>query len=486
MELQGAVHIDTWTNDQAESKTLTITGEAKVPVKYKVEASVGVPVELSTNAVPTMTGPITPSGEASASSTYISTSTGIYHAWKAFNKVKNKGEMCWAPPSGTTRGWIQYRFSSYKSIHLYRLYAQYTAPAGRAPKDWTLQGSNNGVDFVIIDTRADVTGWATDGVVYKEFVVPVPQEFLFYRLDITANNGATDYVTIQEWEMFETTLTETTPITVLKDWTVSYDKVDETALFDSSMFVTSDPYLIKVTAVNELTGEEISKYGKVVLSNEKPALEAVLTGMTLAVSVGDPDDDYVRYQIRLNGAIIYPENGEEFTVLAPGPQNYRRTFRSNEIAIGSNNVLLITAQDQFGATSTATFEFQGEYAGLMFCDESEQYYSTDIGELLMYLDTGVLVIGQISESYPIKLKNKSGFVLTNIILSKDNGTLPEGAEIELSYSDSPFVPQGHLFFTDVLQYDQHVMVYVRLNASNVERPGSGGFILDVKADPTDE
>ncbi len=484
MILQGPVHIETWTNDQASSKLLTITGEAKVPVKYKVEASVGVPEELSTNAVPVMTGPITPSGEASASSTYQA--NVICPAWMAFDKVKKDYLSCWATPVGTVTGWIQYRFNTTKTITRYRLYTQYYYPANRAPKNWTLKGSNNGVDFVSIDNRVDITGWLNDGATYKEFNVESPQPFLFYRLDITANNGATDHVVVGEWEMFETALVPTEPTLLLKDWTVSYDKVDETALFESSKFVTSDPYLIIVTAVNEVTGEEISKFGKVVLSNEKPGLSATLTGMTLALTVGDPDDDNIQYQVRLNNRIVYPVNGQEFTDLTPGPQNYRRTFLSNEITIGGNNVLAITAKDQFGAISTATFDFIGEYSGLMFCDENDEFYSTDLGEMLMYLDTGVLIIGQISMAYPIKLKNKSGFVLTNLLLTKDDKSLPAGAVIEISYAESPFVPESHLSFSDILRYDQSVTFYVRLNASEAERPGSGEFELVVKADPVDE
>jgi RHS repeat-associated protein len=58
---------------------------------------------------------------------------------------------------------------------------------GRAPRDWTLQGSNNGISWATVDTRTNSADTANrHATTYDVFA---PGSYLYYRLSISANGG---------------------------------------------------------------------------------------------------------------------------------------------------------------------------------------------------------------------------------------------------------------------------------------------------------
>jgi len=243
---------------------------------------------------------------------------------------------------------------------------------------------------------------------------------------------------------------------------------------------------------NQITVEMVDDEGAVgtwtttvTLDSQAPTITASMAGMLLDVNIRDPETDSVRFRVLLNGNQVHPSDpAEEFTNLVPPPITYQRLFRSNEVIIGSNNTVTIIAQDQFGKESTLTLNFIGEYAGLMFADEAGDFYSDDLGNILQYLDVGILVAGQISETYPVRLINKTGFTVTNIQLWKDRKNLPPSAEVQISKTETPFVPVDLLEFDTPLQYNDEVTFYVRVVTQINGQPGQGEFDVFVKADPT--
>lgn len=79
-------------------------------------------------------------------------------------------------------------------------FVQYSVET-RAPRDFNLQGSSNGVDWVVLDTRSGETGWgAGEGRSYI-FTNSVP--YSHFKFTIVADNGATDYTGVSELELFE-------------------------------------------------------------------------------------------------------------------------------------------------------------------------------------------------------------------------------------------------------------------------------------------
>lgn len=76
--------------------------------------------------------------------------------------------------------------SNAKTIKRYRLTSANDA-IDRDPMDWTLEGSNNNVDFTVIDTRQNI-GFANRGET-QEFNVTTPGEYRYYKLNISSNRG---------------------------------------------------------------------------------------------------------------------------------------------------------------------------------------------------------------------------------------------------------------------------------------------------------
>ncbi|MER7281242.1 GH92 family glycosyl hydrolase [Dactylosporangium sp. NPDC000244] len=69
---------------------------------------------------------------------------------------------------------------------------------GRDPRAWTLQGSNDGVTWTTVDTRADVD--FADRRQTRAFVVTGSASYSRYRLQITANHGAAE-TQLAEWQL---------------------------------------------------------------------------------------------------------------------------------------------------------------------------------------------------------------------------------------------------------------------------------------------
>lgn len=150
------------------------------------------------NIIPTMTSNTSPSGVASASSEHSSTLS----AWYAFNK--NTSDR-WKTPEGVTSGWLQYGFNEAKSISAYavtspNLNNQYTPMY--SPQDWTFEGSNDGANWNVLDTRKE-TGWTYNQK--RMFFLSKPSQYKFYRINITSVNSGGTTLHIGELEMYETT-----------------------------------------------------------------------------------------------------------------------------------------------------------------------------------------------------------------------------------------------------------------------------------------
>ncbi|SHN71816.1 Concanavalin A-like lectin/glucanases superfamily protein [Paenibacillus sp. ov031] len=176
---------------------LEIYNEVVVPIMSKILLSYGdkvVSVKQGSpqeNLVPAMTNYTIPSGTVEASTTYSS-----YYAWKAFDRVNDS--YGWL--SNAITGWLKYTFP------LAILVQAYTIKSGdnsttRTPKTWTFEGSNDGTNWTVLDTRTNETNWSTGE--RRSYVFKNKTKFLSYRINVTSNNGDTSYVSIGEMEMME-------------------------------------------------------------------------------------------------------------------------------------------------------------------------------------------------------------------------------------------------------------------------------------------
>ena len=128
----------------------------------------------------------------SASSAY-----GFLPEWHAFD-----GTATYWIGVGGGMDWLQIDLGSAKVLGAYAILA--TTELARMPKNWTMQGSNDGATWAVLDTQAGQT-WANSETL--TFRVPVVSAaYRYYRLNITANNGDGTYTDIGELYLYQRTI----------------------------------------------------------------------------------------------------------------------------------------------------------------------------------------------------------------------------------------------------------------------------------------
>ncbi|HEX3044825.1 MAG TPA: discoidin domain-containing protein [Bacillota bacterium] len=143
--------------------------------------------DSTSDLVPIMTSNTSPSGIASASSIFDTTST--YDAWRAFDGNDTSATFShWVSGNGSIPAWLSYEFTEPKYIIGYHILAEYTL-SDRTPKEWSFQGWD-GTAWVTLDTRTEVDKgfWTAAGL---SFNIKNPGFYSKYRLYINKVNGST-------------------------------------------------------------------------------------------------------------------------------------------------------------------------------------------------------------------------------------------------------------------------------------------------------
>ncbi|MGD7789936.1 GH92 family glycosyl hydrolase [Propionibacteriaceae bacterium Y1700] len=94
-------------------------------------------------------------------------------------------------------GWVEIHLSEPAAVKKYALTSANDAPE-RDPKNWTIQGSQDGSNWTTIDTRTDQDFAERDQTV--QYDIADAQEWSWYRIEVTANSGA-DIVQLAEWQL---------------------------------------------------------------------------------------------------------------------------------------------------------------------------------------------------------------------------------------------------------------------------------------------
>lgn len=242
-----------------------------------------------------------------------------------------------------------------------------------------------------------------------------------------------------------------------------------------------------ISAVNPLQIEHLSPSNTTQLSetslyilNTTARIDVDLKGLTLTGLLSDADMSRVQYRVRVNGKPYYPIDGH-FTALSPSPQPISITMQSDEIKINDWNTIEVEFQDYFGTTDTWSATFMGKYAGVVFMDAAGDYYSTDMGQVLKYLDFGTVLTGQVTPSYEVKLKNQFGYKVKDVELSADTSDFSKGLLFE--FSDQPdFSDSYKRLNIAALDDDQEFTFYVRMRSDIFTEPnGNNAFNIYVTA-----
>ncbi|MDP9698871.1 hypothetical protein J2T16_001768 [Paenibacillus intestini] len=172
---------------------------------YKTLRDVTSYIYSTRTAVSKMTNNNSPSGVASASSIFNST----YDAWKAFNETVIDFSDCWATANGIVSGWLAYRFSFPISIYQYSITSRNSTDSQEAresaPKRWAFEGSNDGVNWTVLNTVTNSTAWNNNETRTFKISENTISDYLNYRINIYENNGWSTWTTIAELKLFQRT-----------------------------------------------------------------------------------------------------------------------------------------------------------------------------------------------------------------------------------------------------------------------------------------
>jgi hypothetical protein len=96
-------------------------------------------------------------------------------------------------------GWFQLQFATPVNVGAYTFTSANDASA-RDPKTWTLQGSNDGSNWTVLDTRTNEMFSARNMTRRFELPVTLTATYSYYRIFLTANNGD-NLFQMAEWRL---------------------------------------------------------------------------------------------------------------------------------------------------------------------------------------------------------------------------------------------------------------------------------------------
>ncbi|MGM1044907.1 MAG: SPRY domain-containing protein [Bacillota bacterium] len=143
----------------------------------------------TTNAIPVMRSNTLPSGVVSTNS-----EIGGNVAWRAFDDIDTSNSY-WQSLNNSYPIYLEYEFEKQKRIGSYALIVH---SAAYSPKNWTFEGSINGVTWDVLDAQST----ALVANVLTTFNLNKTGRYKKYRLNITATNGATTTM-ISGFRMYE-------------------------------------------------------------------------------------------------------------------------------------------------------------------------------------------------------------------------------------------------------------------------------------------
>ena len=123
--------------------------------------------------------------------------SGANHAEGSSKLVDNNVNTKFYQASFVGDLWCQMAFPTPQKIGSYSITSANNLP-NRDPKEWHLSGSNDGVNWTILDTQGPIL--FSGRYMVQRFEIAVPREFRFYRLYITANVADANFQ-VAEWRL---------------------------------------------------------------------------------------------------------------------------------------------------------------------------------------------------------------------------------------------------------------------------------------------
>ncbi|MED4889031.1 hypothetical protein [Lysinibacillus fusiformis] len=243
-----------------------------------------------------------------------------------------------------------------------------------------------------------------------------------------------------------------------------------------------------ITSVNSIAYEDLIakhssslKEANLYILNTTAVIDLEFVGSTVFGVLNDADLSRVQYRVVLNDEPYFPQDGK-YTELAPAPMNIQLELRSSDIKINDWNTIKVEFRDSFGTVDYWAKSFVGTYNGLMFKDLEGEFYSDEIGQVLKYLDFGVIYAGQTTIEHEIILRNQYGYAVKDVQISVNQSQMLPGMQYELSKTSAPFVPTEELLFEETLDDQNQLSFFIRLKTDLAMTPETNGqFKIVAKA-----
>ncbi len=209
--------------------------------------------------------------------------------------------------------------------------------------------------------------------------------------------------------------------------------------------------------VKDERGAEAEWLGRIILSNTDPIITLTYNDFVMKAAIGDDDGDDVAYRVDF----IFAEY----------------------LKFGEENIIKLEVKDTHGGYASQEFTVIGTYRGLMFKNESGEYFVDNKGEVLMdLLFDKTLIGGQTSETKKVILENRHEFPLTNIKIEPENPNFVDGAVLEISETEMPFNPKSIIQILEIMPVLGEKDFYVRVRTNRSAHQG-GYFYIKSTASP---
>lgn len=152
----------------------------------------------TSDLTPEMTSNTAPSPNVASA---ISERSG-YDAYKAFTHACALNSDNWTALQTQVTGWLKFDFGAGNATIVDGYTVSVVTTGGytnACPKNWTLEGSNNDSDWDVLDTQINQTTWAD--LEMRTFSFSNSTGYRYYRLNISANNGDSNWLIIGELEL---------------------------------------------------------------------------------------------------------------------------------------------------------------------------------------------------------------------------------------------------------------------------------------------
>ncbi|AJC65968.1 discoidin domain-containing protein [Dickeya zeae] len=157
--------------------------------------------DLTINAVPPSLVPKLTSATSAPGITIAQSSAfnndPRWYGWKAFDGGVTGEDTRWSTQGGAPQ-WLSVAFNDAKSIDYYFIICRQDLSSGGVPKDWVFQGSNDGSNWVTLDSQTGVTFTSNE----KKIFNINKATYKYFRIYVSAVNIG-DLVTITEFGLLQ-------------------------------------------------------------------------------------------------------------------------------------------------------------------------------------------------------------------------------------------------------------------------------------------